>query len=247
MNKTILGLLNDILVFLNFETVNDINESEVSEQVYSTMKDIFYHLISQDDWEHTRETFSLIGANDTNKPVLMQVPEEITNLEELFYKNTSGDYIEIEFVKSSDFVKRLNGVSGSNYAEYSGMVKKLNTPLKIMNNVDPTFCTSFDDVNIIFNSFNNTVETTLQETKCLAHGVAYPIFPITNDEEIDLPADLLWSYFMPEAKSTCSLVVNKFVDEKQESLSTRGRNKMYSAKGKLGGKQPPRIQNYGRR
>ena len=76
------------------------------------------------------------------------------------------------------------------------------------------------DENIIMNSYDSDVETTLQESKTRAFGSTYPTFTISDSFEPDID-DTMLPYLLAEAKSTCFSLFKAGSDPKIEQQSRR--------------------------
>jgi hypothetical protein len=107
----------------------------------------------------------------------------------------------------------------------------------------PTYYTSFDDKHLVFNSYDASVDTTLQSSKTMAYGTMYPVFSITDGFEPQLD-DNMMPYLLAESKSVCFSLFKSGSDPKVEQAARRLKsyvqNDMYRTK------QANKRPHYGR-
>lgn len=118
--------------------------------------------------------------------------------------------------------------------------------LLILNNKDPEYWTSFDDVNIVFDSYNAEKQPTgIYFFNAFTHAYEYPAEWQMSDTFIpDLPADA-FSALIEEAKSVAFITLKQMPNEKAEQKSQRQQRwlsrKAWKARGGV------KFPNYGRR
>jgi len=122
--------------------------------------------------------------------------------------------------------------------------KQGNTDLFVLNNVPPTYYTSFDDEHIVMNSFDSSLELILQANKTRAYGSVYPAFTISDSFEPDLDDNML-PYLLAEAKSTCFSLFKSGSDPKVEQSARRLKSYVQNDMHKT--KQANKKPVYGRR
>jgi len=118
-----------------------------------------------------------------------------------------------------------------------------NTSLVVFSDRMPTYYTSFDDLHIVMNAYDSSVESILQASKTRAYGTVYPTITIADGFIPDLD-DTMMPYLLAEAKSTCFSLFKSGSDPKVEQAARRLKsfvqNDMYRTK-------RPNVRNhYGR-
>src|SRR5690606_20172822 len=88
--------------------------------------------------------------------------------------------------------------------------------LMISNNKAPEYYTSFDDLNLVFDSYDKEVDDSLQESKVQAQAYIIPQFTIADTFIPDLPPDA-FAYLVEESISRCQLKMRQFQDVKSEA------------------------------
>jgi hypothetical protein len=178
----------------------------------------------------------------------MTLAEEVISVEWVKYdiRKNVGDpirYRDINYKCPEDFLVYVmeRDASKSNMQtviDYNG------TPLIIQTDVAPTYYTSFDDERLVFDSFDQNVDSTLQHSKTQVFGYAEPVFLLQDDFVPDLPAKV-FPYFVNESKSIAFLKIKEVFSQKDEQHATRQKGWLSREKHRVGG--GVKYPNYGRK
>ena len=244
MKKTLLEMVQSILSDMDSESVNSIGDSVEAQQIASVIEDTYFNIIAARDIPEHRQLLKLTSLSSTVRPTHFQYPTNTRDIVSLSYNiDTSGgvNYQEIYFVEPLDFLNRMPAVN----AGTTSVVPDVNssTSLVVFTDRMPTYYTSFDDLHIVMNAYDVTVENTLQASKTRAYGTVYPTFTIADSFTPDLD-DTMLPYLLAEAKSTCFSLFKSGSDPKIEQAARRLKsfvqNDMYRTK-------RPNVRNhYGR-
>tara|TARA_B110000902_G_scaffold18664_1_gene21394 strand:- start:6504 stop:7235 length:732 start_codon:yes stop_codon:yes gene_type:complete len=232
MKRTLLEMVQSILSDMDSEAVNSISDSVEAEQVASVIQDTFFNLIAARDIPEHRQLIKLTALADSTKPTHFKYPTNTRQLSRVDYDiaTTGTTYREITFVEPMVFIDRMNQDTPSSITvtDVAG-----GTTLFIGNSTSPSYYTSFDDEHIVMDSYDATVESTLQNSKSRAFGYVYPTFTISDSFEPDLD-DTMLPYMLAEAKSTCFSLFKSGSDPKIEQSARRLKsfvqNDMYKTK-----------------
>lgn len=175
---TLLDITQDILSDMSSDNVSSISDTAESERVAAIIKSTYFKVMEEKNWPHLGQTFQLTGLGDVTKPTHMQIPETIRRVKWLKYdtRKLVGNptaYNDITYLDPEEFVNVLNG--RDNTAANVQVVSD-NVTLNIRNDVAPSYWTSFDDTNIVFDSFDSTLDTTLQQSKTQCFGYYEPVW-----------------------------------------------------------------------
>jgi hypothetical protein len=118
-------------------------------------------------------------------------------------------------------------------------------PLFIVNDQAPTYWTSFNDSDIVFDSYNADIESTIMASKCYAYGEREPVWVSEDDFIPDIPAKM-FPYFVNETKSMCFYTIKEAPHQKVEQHADRQRKWLSGEKHRAGGKRIT-YPNYGRK
>jgi hypothetical protein len=234
MKKTLLEMVQSILNDMDSEAVNSINDSVEAQQIASVVEDVYYNIVSARNIPESQQLIKLTSLSSSIRPTHFQYPENTREIVSLSYNvDTQGrvSFQEVHFVEPSIFLSRMPYNLSAGVTVVPDV--NANTSLTVFNDRMPTYYTSFDDLHIVMNAYNATVDTTLQESKTRAYGTVYPTFTIADGFVPDLD-DTMLPYLLAEAKSTCFSLFKSGSDPKIEQAARRLKsfvqNDMYRTK-----------------
>lgn len=242
MKRTLLEMTQSILSDMDSEGVNSISDTVEAAQIASVIEDTFFNIIAARDIPEHKQLIKLTSLSSSAKPSHFTYPANTRKLELVQYNigTTTPNYKTIVYVDPMTFISRMDE-SSSNVVVVTDV--KGGTPLYIRNDRMPSYYTSFDDENIVIDSFDISVDSILQTSKTRAYGYIYPTFNQTDDFTPDVD-DTMLPYLLAEAKSVCFSLFKSGSDPKIEQSARRLKsfvqNDMY--KTKTANKRP----NYGR-
>lgn len=245
MKTTLLELVQSILSDMDSEAVNSISDSVEAQQVASVIEDTYYNIISNREIPELKRILTLTSLSDSTRPTHFKYPTNVKQVEEIRYNiapSGSVTYRTIPYIEPLDFISRqATNEDAANIIQVTDVDST--AVLLIRNNAMPTYYTSFDDEHIVFNSYDASVENTLQASKTMAYGTVYPTFSITDSFEPHLD-DNMMPYLLAESKSVCFSLFKSGSDPKVEQAARRLKsyvqNDMYRTK------QANKRPHYGR-
>jgi hypothetical protein len=237
MKRTLLELTQSILSDMDSEPVNSIFDTEEATQIASVIRDTYFNTIAAKDSPEHDELLKLTALSDSSKPTLFQYPTNVRDIR-LFEYNGKEVYWKdpITFINSlpssgqdnsTDFTHPINGVT-----------------LTIRNDKNPRYYTSFDNQYIVCDSYDSSVDTTLQESKTRCWGTRFPTFTVSDDYVPDLN-ETMFPYLLAESKSVCFSIFKSGSDPKIEQAARR--LKAFAQDDRYKTKQANRRNFYGRR
>lgn len=230
MKTTLLQVVQSILSDMDSEEVNSISDTVEAQQIASVVEDTYYNIIAARDIPEHKKLMSLTALADSSRPTHFRYPDNTKQVERVDYNIGTGsdkDFREIHFVDHEYFLDHMN--------EDGVLVETVSDGIDIFvsNDRAPSYYTSFDDYHIIMDSYDASVESTLQQSKIRAFGSTYPVFSQTDDHEIDIDNTMM-PYLLAEAKSTCFSLFKGGSDPKVEQAARRLKsyvqNDMYKTK-----------------
>jgi hypothetical protein len=242
MKRTLLEMTQSILSDMDSEGVNSISDTVEAAQIASVIEDTFFNIIAARDIPEHKQLIKLTSLSAVAKPTHFNYPTNTRKLDVIQYNvgTTTPNYKTIVYVDPMTFISRMDE-SSSNVVVVTDV--KGGTPLYIRNDRMPSYYTSFDDENIVMDTFDSSISVTLQTGKTRAYGYIYPTFNQTDDFTPDVD-DTMLPYLLAEAKSVCFSLFKSGSDPKIEQsarrLKSSVQNDMY--KTKMANKRP----NYGR-
>lgn len=222
---SLLDMVQDILSDMNDDEVSTISDTIESLQVAGMVKSTYYEMMANKNWPHLKKLSSLKQIGDSSKPTHMKIDDEVKEL--LFVEYDCGDtvdgsiidYKEICWKAPDDFLRYTNqhnttDVNTITVVDFSGV--KFN----IVDDKDPQYYTSFNDLHVVFDSYNSDVESTIQESKNRVLVVETPPWTMADSFIPNLPEEA-FPLLLAEAKSVCFARIKQAPDAKSEQQAKR--------------------------
>lgn len=242
---TLLDIVAEILSDMTSDPVNSISDTFESQQVAKLVKRVYFNLFNERVWPHTGQLFRLSSSTDNTRPTHMRIEDDVTSVEWVKYGNLHNGritYDAVRYMRPEDFIEYVmardpTAANTMTAIDYNG------TPLLILTNHSPTYYTSFDDEHLVFDSYDITVDSTLQHSKTQVYGFVEPEWRHENGFVPDMPSKA-FTLLVAEAKSQAFIKLKEVFSQKDEQAATRQRNWLSREKRRMnpGTKYP----NYGR-
>lgn len=244
---TLLEVVQEILSDMNSDNVNSINDTIEAQQVVQIAKRTYFNMVNERILPHTASFFNLTALVNPAKPTHVRIEDDVIRVESIKYdcrKNETDpvDPRQITYLTPEEFVDMVMARNPG----ASNMDTVLDTiPLFIINDAAPSYWTSFDDKNIVFDSYNSEIESTIQSSKCYAYGEKEPTWISEDGFVPNIPAKM-FPYFVSETKSMCFMTIKEAPHQKVEQHAIRQRAWLSGEKFRAGGKRI-KYPNYGRK
>lgn len=202
---------------MDSDAVSSINDTDEAFQVATLVQGVYYDLATELGLLEHDGLYELVASGDSTKPTLMTLPTNAIRLDWLRYdKRITGDttafWENVAFVPYNLFLDiqlGLRSITDGTTGEMTFVQNSQNFTMMYKNNLAPTYYTTMDDLTFLFDSFDNTVDTTLQASKTMAYGSIYPTFSLVDSFAPDLEPQQ-FAYFRNRAK------VRAFAELKQQ-------------------------------
>jgi hypothetical protein len=244
---TLLEMTQDILSDMDSDEVNSINDSVESLQVAQIIKTTYYNIIDGRDYDFLYELFQLDASGTSSRPTHMRLPENIIDLKYIKYNcktltDTKDKYLKIKYLMPEDFMEVVDSRDSSK-SNVTVVTDPTGISINVMNDKAPEYFTSFDDENLVFDSYDSQVDSTLQNNKTQCHGKRSVAFTLLDTFTPDLPVQM-FSYLLAEAKSTAFVTLKQMPNAKAEQISNSQKRRMSQDAWRV--KNGIHYPNYGR-
>lgn len=224
MKYTLLEITQDVLNDLDSDEVNSISDTVEAQQVAQIIKTCFFEMIGNRNWPHLRKLIQLDSLADLNKPNYLKCPSNLKQLQFFKYDmhkegQTNVLLNDVKYKEPDAFLRYISGRNSD--LDYIDVITDFSgTKLLIATNVPPTYWTSFDDQYVVTDSYDKTVDNTLQssKTQCLAY--INPTWSHTDSAVPNLPVEA-FPALVEEAKSTAFLALKQVANQKAEQKAGR--------------------------
>lgn len=228
-SMTLLEIVQDILSDMDSDEVNSINDTVEALQVAGIVKSTYFNIIDGRDWPHLYEFFQLDPSGTDARPTHMALPSDVLDVRYIKYNvrtstDTKDKYTLIKYKTPEEFMEAVDARDSSE-SRVTQVTDPTSILINILNDVAPTFYTSFDNVNIVMDAYDSDVDTTLQQSKTQCYGKVYPTWTVSDTFTPDLPLNM-FSYLLNESKSTCFARLKQLGDQKSEQHSITQRRRM---------------------
>jgi len=246
VKMTLLEVVQDVLNDLDSDEVNSISDTVEATQIANICRSVYYDVITTVDLPEHMELMTVSGLSNSSRPNYMDA-ESVTEIKELRYNvsETVGEleYKLIDYVPPDEFIQNIvsRDTSASEVIIVTDPTSGISLP--ILNDKMPDYYTSFDDRYLCFDSYDSSVDTTLQTNKTMVLGVKIPTFTLTDSEVPDID-DTIFPYYLAEVKSRAFSLFKGGPDLKVEQFARKHRYFQRNNRWKTGEKRI--LNDYGR-
>jgi len=246
--STLIEIVQDIMNDMSSDEVNSISDTEEAVQIAQIVKTTYFEMIDRRDWNHLSKFTTLDSVGDSSRPTHLGTPENMTRLDWFKYnKKKTGDtrnrFMDIKYKYPDEFIldtnsRNLDDTNVIEVTDFGG------AKFQIKNDVQPTYYTSFDDNYIVMDSYDASLESSVQAANTQVRIYTIPVWSVTDNFVPDLPMEA-FSALIAEAKSVASFKLDQEVDTKAEQQSERQQKRLSVNNWNIkGGTRRP---DYGRR
>ena len=224
MKQTLLEMTQSILSALDGDEISSISDTTESLQVANIVKGVYIDIVSGLDLPERYAPYELLASGSSSLPTVMYLPSDAQSLIWVKYdKRETGEtfprWTDISFQPLDEFlaVSLSYDPTDDSTIEYITVTVSGDTfTLGIKNDTHPTKYTTWDDYTVLFDSFDETLDSTLQKDKTFCYGKKGPSFTLSDSFTPALDAEQF------------SLLVNKakeraFAEMKQTQNVNAGR------------------------
>lgn len=249
---TLLEMVQGLLSSISGDEVNSISDTVESEQVARIIKDCYDTTVAELDISDVFGVFELNASGNSAKPVSMSIPSTATDITWVKYdsKNTPSDSMlmrEIQYLSLSDFLDMsfMLNTDDTNVGVSTINISGSTIEIPYRKDKAPTYYTMYDATNVLFDSYDSGIDTTLMKAKSLAYGKLSKDFQML-DSWVPPIAENLIPLLMQEAKT-------QSFNELRQLENNQSQKKAFNLKVKsqihkrIFGRESPKYPNYARR
>lgn len=204
MKMTLLEMVIKVLNATDGDEINSIVDTVEALETATDIQTVYYDIIGRKDWQFLRVLSTLNSVGDSDKPTHLLLPEHTSKIETLQYNKRQSVggrnfYKEVYFKYPDEFLTYVNARdnTASNYDE---VTDANGAKIIIRNDAHPTYFTSFDDIYVVMDAYNSTIESTLQGSQTQTLIYKHPEWSVDDNFIPELPAEM-FSMFLAECMS----------------------------------------------
>lgn len=228
MKYTLLEMTQIILSSMDGAEVSSINDTAESLQVANVIKTCYNDIISRANLPEHYQVFELNDSGDSTKKTLMRRP---SNVEEILWvkynkireDETDSRFENIQYLPMDEFFNMMYKLNESddNVFSFDLTIGVDTFTIKGYNDRAPTYYTTWDDFYLLFDSYDEQVDDTLQKHKSLCYGFMVPTFTMNDAFTPDLDG-YQFTLLLNEAKSLSFLELKQVQHPIAEKKARRG-------------------------
>jgi len=193
MKYTLKEMTDRILESMDSDEVSTISQTPESMAVANIIKECYFEIISKMDLPELKGIYQLDASGDSLKPVLMSLPSNALDIFTLKYNDetvSDPNWVDINFLPLKDFIELINSlnIDDTNVGSMDLTINGGDFTFKYQNDRAPHYYTSYDDRYVIFDSYDASVDSTLQKAKTFCYGGIVPVFTLEDTFVPDLDA-----------------------------------------------------------
>lgn len=207
-------MVQTILSDMDSDEVNSISDTTESMQVAEIVRTAYYNIISRANLPEHKGIIELVASTDIALPVVMYRPDNVKRIDWIKYFNEDEDTDVYEYVTILPIDQYIDTTQTSSRID-DDTVESLaldNKTFYYNNNGTPRFCTVFSNNTILFNSYDNALDTTLQTSKTLCFGEVVPVFNMVDTFTPNLDIQQ-FPLLLNEAKSLAFLELKQIAND----------------------------------
>lgn len=241
--QKVLRAMESDLVDSYDETVESLSVAHICQRVYDEM------VVNSRIPEHM-ELVQATALGDSSKPTYMQIPVSVKDIESVQYDHAdpavSGeiDYVEMTYCDPKTFLKRSHALDATDTTNYQTITDDSGVKIIVNRTQYPTYFTSLDDHTLIFDSYKEADESSLQATKSLIYARTVPSLTLDNDETPDMDEGL-FPQFINEVISTAFVELKQTPNPKAEQKARQQKVRRQNDRTRI--RTNPRFPDFGRK
>lgn len=213
MKYTFLDIVQLVLSSLDSDKVNSWSDTSESEQVGLTIRDTFNYMVSDREIPELKELRKLVPYSESARPTHFFYPQDCANIEWVKYNkadltSTALNMQNVNYISPDLFLQQTYSLNATETYVQTVTDPQSGIQYLIRNDKHPTYWTSFDDKTLVMDSYDNTVDDTLQESKSLVYGTFLPTFRL-EDSYIPPIDDNQFQILISKVKTTCFYELKK--------------------------------------
>lgn len=224
----LIEMVQKVLEALGSDEVNSLSDTVEATQVGRLLEDSFYDLLNQKEWPFLMQLIQLDSLADSDQPTTLRIPDDVVRIDNIRYDMTDRVTIPLEHlvIRDVDWLEPerfLREVQNRNTDRSD--VREVMTPngirIPIIDDDRPKWWTSFDDEFVIFDGYDDDLESTVtnNRTQCMAKVI--PTFTQSDTFTPNVPAHFFQTW-LADAKSTAFIYWRQEVSPKDEQKLRRG-------------------------
>lgn len=177
MKRTNLDIVQTVLSSMDGDEVNSVSDTTESRQVLALVQTVYFDIAALGELPRDDAPFQLEPSVDATKPVTMYLPDDVSDIRWIKYDCQTAEeptvvYREVYPLPLWDFISMVTNLDPgeTDVDTYTHVIGDDTFTFYCKNDNPPKYYTTTDDNALLFDSYDNLVDNTLQKSKTLCFG-----------------------------------------------------------------------------
>ncbi len=219
--RTILQLVQDLGAGINSDEIDSLDETIEATDIATILKQTLKEVLDRKTWEFMKDKVRQLDvrADGSTELNTLLIPDDVTLIKCLRYKDDNGKFYEVQYVQACDFIAKVQSRTVGD--DVLAIVNSDGVELNTLTNIVPQYWTSFDEVSITFDAYNaNTGTGNLIEDSVIIADVM-PVTDFTDPEAVLNIPERMETLVFNEALVTCNYRIRQIRDPRADRIARR--------------------------
>lgn len=198
MKRTLLRVVQDVSRYLSGFNVDSIFDTDEAIDIAYIAERQYYLMVQRyNNIQFTGAIGTLEAYGDPSLPTHMRIPQNVQRIQDSriqYNAFTDTDTVtvrwkDVQYVDPQTFLT-MNGRITDGIPNSQVITDPSGVKLVVRSDKAPDYCTSFDGEVIIFDSYDSSVDTTLQQSKTRVEFTSEEVFLIQDSFVVPIPSEL---------------------------------------------------------
>lgn len=223
--RTILKLVQELGAGIGSDEIDALDETIEATEIVTILQQTIDEVISRKRWEFLKDRIRQLDdriAGSTQLNTLV-IPSDVTRVNCLQYRNTTNDvpeFTEITYMQPCEFLAFVQArrVGDDNIL---AIANEDGVQINVLTDSPPTRWTSFDEVNITFDAYDETLGNGNLIVDSVIIADVVPVTDFTDPTAVLNVPERMESLIFNEALSTCNYRLRQTRDPKADRVALR--------------------------
>lgn len=186
MSMNLQEMTERVAEFVNASRVDSIHDSNEAYKIATIIKETYDDMVLSQEIQTALELFKLQSSSTETAKTCLVLPDIALTLDIVKYTNHQGKLYSPQYLEPMDFVAHSLDLDVTRDEVETVVDAETGITYNIQNNKDPTYYTLISGKYLIFDSYNNDFEDTLQGRHAICYGHTLPVFTLSDTFVPDL-------------------------------------------------------------
>ncbi len=220
--KTLLKIVKIIGEAIGSDEIDTIDETIETDEIVSILERTYDEILDRKDWEFMTDRTLRLKARDVLSTLIynLPIPSAVQSIQLIKYRELSGKFPTITYLEPIDFLNMLDGRNPAD-SNITAIANDDGVLLNIRTDRAPSFYTSFDEVDISFDSYDATRGTGVQAGDSIIIANIKPVMDFTDPTATFPIPERMQTLLINEAIATAGIQLRQVQAPRAERIARR--------------------------